>query len=115
MEVINVSKNNYINNEGIDLSDIPEITDFSGLRRVPSNYAELMKNGYSVNINFQSMKDFNEYIVSDKASKMLKDEKLKSISLTLNKAAFDQDNQIDQFLQDISSGLSTLQPEFSQT
>ena len=31
------------------------------------------------------------------------------------KAAILKDNQIDQFLQDISSGLSTLQPEFSQT
>ena len=109
-----MNKSNYINDEGIDLSDIPEITDFSRLMRIPSNYAERMKNGYSININFQSMEDINKYIVSGKANRMLTDKRIKSISLTLNKVALDQDRKTEDLLQDISSHLSTKQPISSQ-
>lgn len=93
-----MSENNYVNDEGIDLSDIPEMADFSRLRKVSSNYAERMKDGYSININFQSMGDINEYIVSGKANRVLADKNLKSISLTLDKSALTQDEQAEQFL-----------------
>ena len=50
-----------------------------------SNYAERMKNGYSVNINFETTESINVYIASGKADKMLDDTKLKSISFTIKK------------------------------
>ena len=93
-----MNENNYINDEGIDLSDIPEITDFSRLRKIPSNYAERMKKGYSININFQSMEEINEYIVSGKANRMLADKNLKSLSLTLNKLTLNQDERTEAYL-----------------
>jgi hypothetical protein len=50
-----------INEEGIDLSDIPEITDFSKGRKNP--FAGMFKDGYTIVIEHE---DYNEEITVTK-------------------------------------------------
>ena len=51
--------------------------------RLKFNYAERMKNGYSVNINFESAESLREYIAGGKADALMADSRLKSISFTI--------------------------------
>ena len=66
----------------IDLSDIPEITDFSKATRNP--FAGQMKNGYSVTINYETPEDVDEDIAIGTIQSLLKRPGLKSIRLNLN-------------------------------
>ena len=47
------------------------------------SYAERMKNGYSVNINFDSPESVSEYIASGRAHGLMADPRLRSISFTV--------------------------------
>ena len=54
--------------EGIDLSDIPDITDFSKGRKNP--FAGMFKNGYTITVEH---KDFDEIITVTKTRRDKKD------------------------------------------
>ena len=51
---------NFINDEGIDLSDIPEITDISKWRRNPE-LAQRLKNGYTIIVEREGYNEIRKY------------------------------------------------------
>ena len=61
----------HIHDESIDLSDIPEITDFSKGRKNP--FAGMFKNGYTITVEH---KDFDEVITVQKTIRNKKSEAL---------------------------------------
>jgi len=69
--------------KSIDLSDIPEITDISNAIKNP--FAERMKRGYSVTINYETPEDVNKDIARGTIDSLLKKPGLKSIRLNINK------------------------------
>ena len=59
----------HIDDRDIDLSDIPEITDFSKGRKNP--FAGMFKNGYTITVEH---KDFDEIITVQKTTRSKKNE-----------------------------------------
>ena len=51
--------------------------------RLKSNYAQRMRNGYSVNINCETPDEAKEYAQSNEFLRLLSQEGLKSVSLTI--------------------------------
>jgi len=68
----------------IDFSDIPEITDFS--KAIKNPFAERMKQGYSVTINYETPEDVSRDIAKGTVDELLKKQGLKSIRLNIKEA-----------------------------
>ena len=71
--------------ERIDYSDIPKITDFSKAQKNP--FADSMKKGYSVTINYETPEDVDEDIAIGTIKSLLKQPGLSSIHININNRA----------------------------
>ena len=73
--------NTVIHDDDINFDDIPKITDFSGWRKNP--FAERMRNGYSVTINYDSADDARKALTEGTISDLIGQPGLKSILLNI--------------------------------